>query len=155
MIHTAQETIQCGPLNLLAQWALENTIGNLGREVRQPSNAFSNLAERSLLRARQNALMAIMPEIDPGNHLPWGALQLGDGYCLLCAAERNERTLQVEAEASIIRTTFKLPQNSVILARKWARLLLPNQQIARSIWRDGRAENGRISRNVKVSMLLS
>ncbi|KAM6499020.1 hypothetical protein JOM56_004528, partial [Amanita muscaria] len=33
---------------------------------------------------------------------------------------------------------------------KWARLLLPNQQIARSSWRDGRAVDGRISRNVKL-----
>jgi hypothetical protein len=155
MIHTAQETIRCGPLNLLAQWALENTIGNLGREVRQPSNAFSNLAERGLLRARQNALLAIIPELDSGNHFPRGALQLGDGYCLLRAAERNECTVQVDAEASIIRTTLKLPQRSAVLARKWARLLLPNQQIARSLWRDGRAENGRISRNVKVIILLA
>ncbi|KAM6493794.1 hypothetical protein JOM56_004326, partial [Amanita muscaria] len=34
---------------------------------------------------------------------------------------------------------------------KWARLLLPNQQVARSLWRDGRAVDGRTSRNVKLS----
>ncbi|KAM6499015.1 hypothetical protein JOM56_006963, partial [Amanita muscaria] len=35
---------------------------------------------------------------------------------------------------------------------KWARLLLPNQQIARSKWRDGRAQDGRTSRNLNVSL---
>ncbi|KIL55001.1 hypothetical protein M378DRAFT_91551 [Amanita muscaria Koide BX008] len=90
MIHTAHETLRCGPLNLLAQWALENTIGNLGREVRQPSNAFSNLAERGLLRARQNALLAVLPELNIPSHLPQGALSLGGNYYLLRACERNE-----------------------------------------------------------------
>ncbi|KAM6489653.1 hypothetical protein JOM56_014889, partial [Amanita muscaria] len=35
--------------------------------------------------------------------------------------------------------------------QKWARLLLPNQQIARSLWRDGRTQDGRTSRNLNVS----
>ena len=44
ILHAAQETIHCGPLNLMAQWALENTVRNLGCEVHQPSNPFANLA---------------------------------------------------------------------------------------------------------------
>ncbi|KAM6488909.1 hypothetical protein JOM56_015640 [Amanita muscaria] len=152
MIHTAHETLRCGPLNLLAQWALENTIGNLGREVRQPSNAFSNLAERGLLRARQNALLAVLPELNIPSHLPRGALSLGDNYYLLRACERNERKPQIEADAAVIQNILKLPPNAPVLVRKWARLLLPNQQTARSSWRDGRAQDGRTSRNVKLSL---
>ncbi|KAM6489411.1 hypothetical protein JOM56_015128 [Amanita muscaria] len=152
MIHTIQETVRCGPLNLLAQWALENTVGNLGREVRQPSNAFSNLAERGLLRARQNALMAIMPELDICGHLPRGALSLGNGYYLLRASERNECSPTVEAEEVVIRKTFNLSDNDCVQVRKWARLLLPNQQVVRSLWRDGRAEDGQISHNVKLNL---
>ncbi|KAM6494801.1 hypothetical protein JOM56_009424 [Amanita muscaria] len=150
MIHTAQETVRCGLLNLLAQWALENTVGNLGREVRQPSNPFSNLAERGLLRAQQNALTAILPQLDIGGHLPRGALSLGDGYYLLRACERNEREPTIEAEANIIRKFFKTRNDTSLSIRKWARLLLPNQQVARPLWRDGRGEGGRTSRNVKV-----
>ncbi|KAM6490940.1 hypothetical protein JOM56_013644 [Amanita muscaria] len=152
MIHTAQETVRCGPLNLLAQWALENTVGNLGREVRQPSNPFSNLAERGLLRAQQNALTAILPQLDIGGHLPRGALSLGDGYYLLRACERNEREPTIEAEANIIRKFFKTRNDTSLSIRKWARLLLPNQQVARSLWRDGRGEGGRTSRNVKLKL---
>ena len=83
MVHLAQETIRCGPLHLLAQWALENVIGNLGREVRQPSNPFSNLAERGLLRAQQNALKSLVPEVNTQAHFPRGSLPLHGGYCLL------------------------------------------------------------------------
>jgi hypothetical protein len=49
-----------GPLSTYAQWALENTIGNLGREVHQHSNPFMNLSERGLLRARINAVKALV-----------------------------------------------------------------------------------------------
>ncbi|KIL69012.1 hypothetical protein M378DRAFT_70434 [Amanita muscaria Koide BX008] len=152
MIHTAQETVRCGPLNLLAQWALENTIGNLGRKVRQPSNAFSNLAERGLLRARQNALMAILPDLAINSHLPRGSLSLGNQYYLLRACERNEKMVQLESEASTIRNALNIPSSSPVLIQKWARLLLPNQQIARSLWRDGRTQDGRTSRNVKLNV---
>lgn len=38
--------------------------------------------------------------------------------------------------------------------QRWARLLLPNKQVARSAWKDGRKNNNRNSRNVKVCPIL-
>src|SRR6266576_6867786 len=92
ILHAARETHRCGPLNLVAQWALENTIGNLGREIHQHSNPFSNLAERGLLRAQTNALQAIFPEFDSTVlSLPTGdrAKDLGNGYVLLFAHDQR------------------------------------------------------------------
>ncbi|KIL54253.1 hypothetical protein M378DRAFT_92912 [Amanita muscaria Koide BX008] len=90
LIHLGQETVRCGPLNLLAQWSLETTIGNLGQEVHQHSNPFSNLAERGLLRGQINALKAIFPQFDHHKTtLPRGSLNLKDGYWLLRASVRH------------------------------------------------------------------
>jgi hypothetical protein len=64
VVHAARETVRCGPLNLLAQWVLENTIGNLRRKVHQHSNPFMNLSQRGLLHAQTNMLQeAIVPEL--------------------------------------------------------------------------------------------
>ena len=162
------------PLHLLAQWVLENTIGNLGCEVRQPSNAFANLAEHGLIRAQQNALRAIIPDSD--NHLPNGAMPLDNGFALLKARQKKPQRLQCEAEVAALRTYYlnasvdksqALTEDewqviedewqeieAQLRIQKWARLLLPNRQEVRSAWKDGRRSNGRNSRNVKVSFTL-
>jgi hypothetical protein len=150
VIHAARETVRCGPLNLVAQWALENTIGNLGREVHQHSNPFSNLAERGLLRAQINALKAIYPQFDRTASLPRGAQYIGSGYTLLCARDRHETFDELETSAL---KTFLLangtPDQKLSIIR-WARLRLPNGQIARSAWKELQNRNTQNSRNVKV-----
>ena len=158
MVHLAQETIRCGPLHLLAQWALENVVGNLGREVRQPSNPFSNLAERGLLRAQQNALKSLVPELNPLAHLPQGSSPLHDGYCLLRAREKVPKKLQSTGEMAALRSYLTsigedITDANIPVIQKWARLLLPNGQVARSAWKDGRKNNNRNSRNVKVCIV--
>ncbi|KAF8350962.1 hypothetical protein F5887DRAFT_189133 [Amanita rubescens] len=172
MVHVAQETARCGPLHLLAQWVLENTIGNLGREVRQPSNAFANLAERGLIRAQQNALRAIIPDSD--GHLPNGAMPLDNGFALLRARQKKPQRLQCEAEVAALRIYYLnsrgIDESQVtederqviegewqvieahLRIQKWARLLLPNRQEVRSAWKDGRRSDGRNSRNVKLQL---
>ncbi|KIL54643.1 hypothetical protein M378DRAFT_92149 [Amanita muscaria Koide BX008] len=86
--HGARETVRCGLLNLLAQWALENTIGNIKHEVHLYSNPFINLAEHGVLRAQVNALKAIIPSLDPQPKPRRGSLNIGNGYMLLCAYDR-------------------------------------------------------------------
>ena len=157
--HAAQETIRCGPLNLLAQWSLENTIGNLGREVHQHSNPFSNLAERGLLRAHTNALKAIIPQLDRPDALPRGAIPLGKGYILLTARERNDYmvTDQRETQAfhQFLSTCGDITTDIASLSiRRWARLRLPNGQLARSAWKENENRATRNTRNVKVCCIL-
>ncbi|KAF8226511.1 hypothetical protein L208DRAFT_1018239, partial [Tricholoma matsutake] len=84
IIHLAAETARLGPLGVYAQWALKNTISNLGREVHQHSNPFMNLSERGLLRARINAVKALVQDFDlVTNKLPRAACDLGGGYVFL------------------------------------------------------------------------
>ncbi|KIL58700.1 hypothetical protein M378DRAFT_43192, partial [Amanita muscaria Koide BX008] len=99
--HAAMETARCGPLNLVAQWTLENTIGNLGREVRQPSNPFSNLSERGLLRAQINALTAVSPGMESEPRLPSSSRRFDNGYILLSATDTCERRVQDEEETAL------------------------------------------------------
>ena len=156
VVHAARETVRCGPLNLVAQWVLENAIGNLGREVHQHSNPFSNLSQRGLLRAQMNALKAIYPQFDHSASLPRGAQDLGSGYTLLYARDRNVLDISDEQEKRIF-TAFLLacgkPQQKLSLIR-WARLRLPNGQIARCAWKELQNKNTRNSRNIKVSLVL-
>ena len=67
---------------------MERTIGNLGEEIRQPSNPFANLSHRGLLRCQTNALIAIFPSLRPAERdFPRGVLDLGGGYLLLRAQD--------------------------------------------------------------------
>jgi hypothetical protein len=160
ILHAAQETIRCGPLNLVAQWALENTVGNLGREVHQPSNPFANLAQRGLLRANANALKSIIPELYRGVHIPGKAISLGNNFFLLRARDRHYRTLP-EPENCALRTYLEccgqtISNGSDLKVRKWARLSLPNGQKARCRWKEQgneQKENFRCSRHIKVMFL--
>jgi hypothetical protein len=160
--HAARETVRCGPLNLVAQWALENTIGNLGREVHQHSNPFSNLAERGLLRAQMNALQAIFPEFNSlaSSKLPTGdrARDLGNGYVLLFAHDQHPFKVLDNDELGILRPlllALGVESGREISIIRWARLRLPNGQIARCAWKEIQNNNTRNSRNVKVIVILS
>jgi hypothetical protein len=159
ILHCAAETVRCGPLNLVAQWALENTVGNLGREVKQPSNPFSNLSQRGLLRAQKIALKALIPGLDPPKlgtkSMP--TVSLGDKYVLLWARDRVWCNLSTpEQRALNTYLTQAQHQFSIedIQIRRWARLLLPNRHVCRCFWNEGKLEkkdNFRNRRNVKVS----
>ncbi|KAJ7664814.1 hypothetical protein B0H17DRAFT_1143574 [Mycena rosella] len=54
--HMPFETARVGPGIIYSQWALERTIGNLGEEIKQHSNAFANLSQRALRRCQVNTL---------------------------------------------------------------------------------------------------
>ncbi|KAF4587957.1 hypothetical protein EYR38_009918 [Pleurotus pulmonarius] len=105
---------------------------DLGREVRQPSNPFANLAQRGVLRAQVNALKAMCPELDTSadNELVCGALDIGNGYILLRARDRYRHTLSGDVAQAV-----QLVTNSTKVVR-WARLQLPNGQVARSAWKE-------------------
>ncbi|KIL54615.1 hypothetical protein M378DRAFT_134374 [Amanita muscaria Koide BX008] len=151
VIHLARETIRCGPLNLLAQWALETMIGNLGEEVHQHSNPYANLSERALLRAQMNVLKAIHPEVDTDNPHPRGSLVLKHGYILLRACDRYDHNILDLNELQTLHdflVQHDLPLISSLI--RWARLRLPNGETVRCAWKELENRNTRTSRNVQI-----
>lgn len=129
---------------------MERTIGNLGQEIRQPSNPYANLSQEGVRRCKVNALLSVIPELDEHpKGLPDGSVDLGGGYALLRKRDKTSKR-PVEEYAHAI-TTF-LGDRPVPRIKRWARLLLPNGQIVRSAWREKLKpiEQTRTSRNVKV-----
>ena len=155
--HLALETVRCSPLNLVAQWALENTIGNLGHEVHQHSNPFANLSQRSLLHAQINVLKALIPGLNTRKNLPYGAITLGDSYALLHACQRKYQLIP-PTEVTAIQSYFssswhQSPLQNELTVRKWAHLQLPNGQKARCTWKEEAQEQKldyRNSQNISV-----
>ena len=138
---------------------MERTIGNLGEEIRQPANPYANLSQRGLLRCQVNALMAMIPDLQQSPPaLPHGAIDLGGGFALLRAQDRYDQAMTVcEARALGIYIqkmsgNMPVPMFCPKIAR-WARLRLPNGQVARSRWKESKKPLNKIrtSRNVKVS----
>jgi hypothetical protein len=127
---------------------MERTVGDLGQEIRQPSNPFANLAQRALQRSQVNALKSIYPDLDPkaGFHLPRSATDLGNGYIALRPRDRYPAQIP-EPAAEILSQAVNLSK-----IRRWGRVHLPNGQIARSLWSEKRRtrQKIRVSRNVKV-----
>jgi hypothetical protein len=150
LLHTAPEVTRVGPGAYYTQFTMERTIGNLGQEIRQPSNPFANLARRALQRSQINALKSIYPELDPKSmfQLPRGAMDVGDGYIMLRPRDKYPVEipghLAAEALAQVVTSRI----------RRWGRARLPNGQVARSFWSEKRrtSQKIRVSRNVKVCM---
>ncbi len=118
-----------------------------------------NLSERGLQRTQMNALAVMIPQFaKPEKGLPFGAIGLNQGFALLRARDTIERTAKDEERTAILQ--FFRPSadhatannDALVKTQKWARLLLPNGQIARSAWKEKlkSLEQVRMSRNVKV-----
>ncbi|KAF9463667.1 hypothetical protein BDZ94DRAFT_1258256, partial [Collybia nuda] len=142
--HIPAETVHRGPLACYAQWTLETAIGNLGEEIRQDRDPYSNIAQRGILRAQLNSITAMLPDILLSDEsLPRGAKDLGDKYVLLRACEDTPKPVTT-AEAVAIMDYWETQgwpnqdQWPRAVAR-WARLRLPNGQTARSTWYEERA----------------
>ena len=135
---------------------MENAVGSFGREVRSHSNTFANIANRGVIRAQINAIKAKIPDLEPEPTLPRGSFPFGDGYALLGARDNIRRPVSdceaVAIHASGIPDDLNQPPGPVKVLR-WARLLLPNGQVARCAWKEksGRERAVRCARNVKVS----
>lgn len=64
LLHSCPEVMRVGPGAYSTQFTMERTIGDLGQEIRQPSNPFANLARRALRRSQVNALKSMYPDLD-------------------------------------------------------------------------------------------
>ncbi|KAG1809193.1 uncharacterized protein BJ212DRAFT_1579764 [Suillus subaureus] len=161
--HYGHEVETKGPLICASQWTMEHTIGNLIEEIQQPSNPYANLGQRAIRRAQINALKSIIPSLDTSDtkHLPCFAKDLGSGYALLKCQDWTSRATTVHEGWAIRdyikRTCFDSPilqqfsNDGTIRVCRWARLQLPNGQIARSLWKETHF-NARQSRNVKIML---
>lgn len=157
--HMAPETARIGPQMGISQWTMERVIGDLGREIRQHSNAFENLTQRGIRRCEVNVMKAIIPDLEPPeNPLPSTALQIGNGFALLAATEAKPIHMITPAEKLAIDNFIKkidpqLNPSSWYKLMRWARLRLPNGQVARSRWKEEKMKKDKIrmARNVKVS----
>jgi hypothetical protein len=88
--------------------------------------------------------------------MPRGSHDLGGGYVLLRARDEYPQKLGL-AEAAAVREYMErevgnVDINWVPCLRRWARLWLPNGQIARSAWKEKNkaSKHVRMSRNIKV-----
>ncbi|KAJ7041114.1 hypothetical protein C8F04DRAFT_1303728 [Mycena alexandri] len=155
--HMPGETARVGPGIISSQWTLERTIGNLGEEIKQHSNAFANLTERALRRCQVNALKVMIPDLEPPeNPLPRGSCDLGGDYVLLTAMDNIARPVSTLEAVAFRRYLASLGQNKdadwVPHVTRWSRVRLPNGQVARSRWKEINKplEKLRMARNIKV-----
>ena len=150
LLHTCPEIIRIGPGTYLTQYTMERQIGDLGQQVRQPSNPFTNLCQVALRRSQINALKSMCPELDTTSDVPLPAHSHdnNDGYIFLIPRQKRPMKLQ-GAEKVIMEAEFK---RSMI--RKWGRLHLPNGQVAWSIFSEGRrmSPNTCVTQNLKVKI---
>jgi hypothetical protein len=161
LIHLADEVLRIGPLICSSQWTMEQSIGNLAMEIKSHVHPYANLSQRALQRCQVNALKAMIPdlEFDAENTIPQGAKDLGDGYVLLRARDRTARQIsssECQALQKYLEETHErnnVLENWVPKILRWARLRLPNGQVARSAWKEKLKplEKVRMARNVIVS----
>ena len=104
----------------------------------------------------------MLPDIaEPQNCLPRGAEDIGDGYTLLRAKEKYPKPVRdCEARALVV---YLQEQGVGVLdvgnwspsVSRWARLRLPNGQVARSTWKESKSlRRVRMARNVKVCSIV-
>ncbi|KIK55417.1 hypothetical protein GYMLUDRAFT_62546 [Collybiopsis luxurians FD-317 M1] len=148
-MHTVKEVICLGPGGYCTQFPMECTIGDLGQEIKQPSNPFANLSQCVLCCAQVNALKVMLPEMDTDARykIPRGAVDMGKGMLLLRPQQKVWYFGKSEEEK------YLFEQLSIDWVCQWGCLHLPNGQIAHSqfveidLYKKCQLRN---SRNVKI-----
>lgn len=79
---------------------MKRIIGDLGSQIRQPSNPFANLAQRAVRRCQVNAVKHMLPELNRKYpRQPPGAKDLGQDYVLLRYADKSSYTPSIREQA--------------------------------------------------------
>ncbi|KAJ7732354.1 hypothetical protein DFH07DRAFT_990903, partial [Mycena maculata] len=156
LLHLALEVVRLGPGAYYTQWTMERTIGNLGEEIKQHSDPYANLSQRACRRAQVNSLKSLIPDLElDEDTLPRGSEDLDDGCVLLRARDEYNQKIY-GAPGGAIKSYLEdatgetYPENLVPSLQRWARLRLPNGQIARSAWKEKQKalKNVRMARNI-------
>lgn len=119
------------------------------------------MSQHGLRRCQVNALKAMFLELEPTTgDLPKGARDIGDGYTFLRVLDKTAHPVRpCEADAFRVYQREReesVPDNYCPSVRKWARLRLPNGQIAHSAWKEELKPLEKIcmARNVKVRIYI-
>jgi hypothetical protein len=142
LTHLASETIHVGPLSCYSQWTIETAIGSLGEEIRLDHDPYANIAQRGVLHAQLNSILAMFPHLDlvnvDGDSLLCGAIDLGNGYVLLHMCQSTAMPVTDAEESAILRyweaRGWPNQDGWPRVVKRWSRLQLPNGQRARSRW---------------------
>ena len=129
--HLTLEAAHIGSPICSSQWTMECTIGNLGQEIHQPSDPFSNLAQQGIHHCQVNAFKAMLPDLDltgEGSN-PHTSEDLGNGYVLLPKHDKHQIKVQGH-EVQVISQYAGQPEIPHI--HHWGSLRLLNGQIAHS-----------------------
>jgi hypothetical protein len=162
LTHMGPETVRAGPLISYSQWTMESLIGNLGREIRQDKDPYANIAQRALMRAQTIAIQNIVSGLlaTHGKNIPAGSIVLGNGFILLHPHETALMDVSPDEALAIMELWdsqgWQNKDSWPCVVKRWARLWLPNGQVARSRWTELRSERFfRRARIVKVVFLFS
>ncbi len=91
LTHTIPEYFCVGSLLEVSQWTMEQTIGNLCKEIWLHSDPYANLGQRIVEQAQMNALYSLVPKLCPqAPGLPPSAHNIGNGYALLGPHELHD-----------------------------------------------------------------
>jgi len=134
---------------------MEHTIGNLGEEIRLHSDPYANLTQRTIDRSCINTLKSMVPDLVTDKKLPSSALDTGSNFSLLGPQELHQidDSVFLALERFVVSQNWQITGGESISIHRFAWLLLPNGQIACSLWHEKKQsdENVRVARNVKVS----
>jgi len=156
LVHLPREVVRLGPPVCSSQWTLKQTIGNVGEEIKQHSNPFSNLSQHGIRRAWVNACTQSL-DTPVGHWQPWG----------WAVAPWFERPWQWIHASLCMRAWcppppwlwgYTLGKHLVsslgpkILVQRWAKLRIPTGQNCYSAWKEKQKplKKWRTVRNVKV-----
>jgi hypothetical protein len=134
---------------------MERTIGNLGEEIRLHTDPYANLSQRIIERARSNAIYAIAPNLfSDTSKLPSNACDVGGGFFLLGPRGLHimEGLVFDAFKRFSLTERWQIREENSLSVDRFARLLLPNGQIARSLWHEKKRPDDKVrrARNVKV-----
>ncbi|THU75988.1 hypothetical protein K435DRAFT_904777 [Dendrothele bispora CBS 962.96] len=139
-------------------WTTETLIGNTGEEIHSDKDPYSNASQRYILRATTNALNVMYPQIKlttPEATRTTNSFDLGDGFSFIPRHELTSTPVSdLEAQAILSYLHENVEGNHDRWSRtvtRWAKLRLPNGQMARSTWHEERSnQKVRIARMVKI-----
>ena len=151
LVHLAPEALRIGLPSLSAQWTMERMIGVFGSLIKQPSNPFANLSEQAKKVAEVNAIIAVWPSLERVKKDPRGSVDIGSGYIRLGPKDDKPYYLSTAEKDALSFYSGEgfIPRGSVY---RWARLQIPNGQVARSYWKEAirTSDGARTDRNVKA-----
>ena len=162
LVHLVPETLRIGPPSLSAQWTMERVIGVFGSLIKQPSNPYANLTEQAKKVAEINAIVSMWPIFERVQNDPRGSVDIGGGYVLLGPRDPDHQPYRLSAAErdALIAFYSGLMNAGPIRIRsvyRWARLLIPTGQVARSYWKEviRTSKTARTDRNIKVFDLIA